>query len=65
MKTELKTLLHNLHPIALNKDTILVKMLTFCKKNAGTSKIKRVLVLQDIFSESTYVYVLTYQISSF
>ena len=33
------------------------------KKNADISKIKRVLVLKGIFSETAYVCVLTYQIS--
>ena len=43
----------------------------FCQKNADfleknyNTKIKRVLVLKRIFSETTYVCVLTYQISSF
>ena len=40
-------------------------MLTFCKKTADISKMKRVLVLTDKFSETAYVCVLTYQISSF
>ena len=37
----------------------------FFAKNADISKIKRVLVLKDILSETTYVCVLSYQISSF
>ena len=40
-------------------------MLIFCKKNANIRKIKEVLVLEGIFSETTYVFVPTYQISSF
>ena len=40
-------------------------MLIFCKKNADISKIKKVLVPKDIFSKTTYVFVLTHQISSF
>ena len=41
------------------------KILFFLKKNANTSKIKRVLVLEGIVSKTTYVCVLTYQISIF
>ena len=37
----------------------------FCQKMLINSKIKVVLVLQGIFSETTYVFVLTHQISSF
>ena len=37
----------------------------FSKKNADISKIKEVLVLKGIFSETAYVCILTYQISSF
>ena len=37
----------------------------FLLKNTDISKIKRVLVLKDIFSKATYVFVLTYQVSSF
>ena len=43
-------------------------MLIFCKKKekkAGISKFKRPFALKGIFSETKYVYVLTYQISSF
>ena len=40
-------------------------MLFFLEKHADISKNKRVLVLKGIFSETTYVFVLTYQISSF
>ena len=40
-------------------------MLIFCKKNAHISKIKSVLALRCIFSETTYVCVPTYQICSF
>ena len=35
------------------------------KENADISKIKKVLVLKYIFFETTYVFLLTYQISSF
>ena len=40
-------------------------MFDFCKKNADISKIMGILVLRGIFSEITYVSVLSYQISSF
>ena len=42
-----------------------MKNADFLPKNADLRKIKGVLVLKDIFSENTYVYVLTYPISSF
>ena len=38
------------------------KMLIFYKKNADISKIKVVLVSKGIFFETTYVFVVTYQI---
>ena len=50
------------------------KCKNFCKKkkkccslekNADSSKIKEVLVLKGIFSKTTYVYVLMYQILGF
>ena len=41
------------------------KMLIFCKRNADIGKINEVWVLKEIFSENTYVRVLTYQILSF
>ena len=41
------------------------KNAVFFTKNADLSKIKRALVLKGIFSETTYVCVLTDQISSF
>ena len=37
----------------------------FLQKNADIGKIKNVLVLSDIFFETTYFFVLTYQILSF
>ena len=40
------------------------KNVDFLQKNADINKIKKALVLKDIFSETTYVCVLTYQISS-
>ena len=59
-KTELNNLQQSSHKIALSKGTN--EMLIFYKKNADISKIKRTLVLKVIFSETTYVCVLTYQI---
>ena len=51
--------------LALGKDTVFAKnMLIFCKNN-NIRKIEEVSVLKDIFSETTYVCVLTYQISNF
>ena len=41
------------------------KMHSFCKKNADIRKAKRTLVLKGIFSETTNVCVLMYQIPSF
>ena len=38
------------------------KTLIFCQENSDISKIKRVLVLKDKFSKTTYVCVFTYQI---
>ena len=40
-------------------------MVIFLQKNADISKIKGILVLESILSKTTYVCVLTYQISSF
>ena len=54
-----------------NTLSLLVKVLfwpknaDFLQKNADISKINRVLVLRSIFSGTIYVFVLTYQISSF
>ena len=47
------------------KVAFLPKNVNFLQKNAGVSKIKEVLLLKDTFSETIYVCVLTYQISSF
>ena len=47
------------------KVLFLPKIAEFLQKIAGISKIKGVLVLKGIFSETTYVCVLKYQISSF
>ena len=49
--------------IVLSKGGIIAGF--FLQGNADISKIKRALVRKGIFSETTYVYVLTYQISSF
>ena len=62
LKTELKNLKHSFHNIALSKGTIFTKK---CKKNADISKIKEASVLKGIFSETTHLFVPTYQISSF
>ena len=45
--------------------TICQKMLSFCKKNAEIDKISWDLVLKGIFSGTTDVCVLTYQILNF
>ena len=44
---------------------ILPENANFLQKNDDNSKIKRTLVIKGVFSEPTYVGVLTYQISSF
>ena len=59
-KTEKKNLLHS-SPITLP----LPKTVDFLQKNADISKIKRASVLKGIYSETKYVHVLTYHISSF
>ena len=48
LRTKLKILKHSSRTITLSKDTI------FGKKNTDISKIRRVLVLQGIFSETRY-----------
>ena len=61
-----KSIYHSFHTIALSKGTIFAKKnADFWQKNAGISRIKRILALKGIFSETTYVCVLTYQISGF
>ena len=51
--------------IALSKGTLFAKnVLIFCKNN-NIRKIEGVLLLKGIFSETTYVCVLTYQVSNF
>ena len=64
-KTELKNLQYSSHNISLSKSTIIAKKSIFSQKNVDTTKIKRVLVLKDIFSEPKHVCVLMHQISSF
>ena len=50
----------------MDKGTIFTKKIFFFwQKDADISKIKKTLVLKGIFSETTYVCILTYQISSF
>ena len=49
----------------MSKDPIFPKNGIFLQKSADISKIKRVLVLKGIFSETAYVRVLKYPISSF
>ena len=66
MKFELKNLLHSSHTIDLSKSTIFAKKCRFFrKKNADISKIRRTFVLKRIFSETKYLCVLAYEISSF
>ena len=43
----------------------LQKKAEFLQKNADISKVKRVLVLKGIFSETPYVCVISYHIQSF
>ena len=62
LEQSLKNLQHNSHTIALSKGTIFAKNWYFFKKNADISKIKGTLVLKGIFSETTYVCLLTCQI---
>ena len=63
---ELTNLYHMPHTSDLNKGTIIGKKnAEFLQKNAGVSIIKEVLVVKSIFSGTTYLCVLTYQISSF
>ena len=48
------------HTIAFNKGANFAKKQWFFAKNAGINKIKRALVLKDIFSENTYLCGLKY-----
>ena len=60
------TQLSSLIPLLFSKGTIFVKTAIFCKnKNTDINKIKKVQALKGIFSETTYLCVLMYQISSF
>ena len=63
-KTELKHLTQLSH-YRLGKGTVFAKKCWFLQKKTDTSRIKRVLVLKGIFSETTYARVITYQISIF
>ena len=54
-----------LHTIALRRGTKVVKNVNLLQKNGNISKIKKVLSLNGIFSETKYGIVFTYQISSF
>ena len=53
------------HTIAWRKAIIFAKKMQISWKNADISKIKELLVLKNLFHETTYVCVLTYQISKF
>ena len=58
MKTEVKNLWHSFHTIAMRKGTIFTKKnADYLQKNADISKIKRTLVLKDLFCESVFTYV--------
>ena len=60
------TQLSSLILLFFSKGTIFVKTAIFCKnKNTDINKIKKVQALKGIFSETTYLCVLMYQISSF
>ena len=59
-----KKSLNSAHTIALSKHTIFARNADFLQKNANISKIKKVPVLKSVFSDSTYMCVLMYQISS-
>ena len=68
MKAELKNIKHTSHTIALSKGVLFWQkemLINFLQNNVNISKIERILVLKGIFSKTTYVSVLTYQISSF
>ena len=64
LKTELKISNTALTLLLCVKVLFWPKTLIFGKKNADISKIKRVLEIKAIFSETTYVSVLTCQVSS-
>ena len=59
LKTELKNLWQRSHTTALNTGTICDKNTIFYQKNADISKVKVVLVVKGIFSETTCVFLHT------
>ena len=66
LKTELKKVSNTALLLLLwVKVLFLIKKYHFLQKNADISKTKKVSVLKGIFSETAYVCVLAYQISSF
>ena len=65
MKTELKNLTQLSNYCCVQGYYFCQKNADFLQENAGTIKIKRALVLKLTFSKTTYVYILTYQISLF
>ena len=66
IKTGIKTknFLHSSHTIILSNGNVFAKNCYFLQINADISKIKRALVLKGILSETKYVCVLKYEISS-
>ena len=64
MKKELQISNTALTLLLLVKVLFLPKNAAFLQRNAGISRIKRALVLKVTFSETTYLCVLTYQVSS-
>ena len=60
-----KSLALSSHTVTLNKGTIFAKKQWFFAKIADISKIKRTPILKGIFSETTYMCVLTCPIWSF
>ena len=64
MKKHLKISNTALALLLLVKVLFLPKNAAFLQRNADISKIKRALVLKVTFSETTYVCVLTYKVSS-
>ena len=60
MKSELGNLQHSSHTIPLSKGIIFAKKSRLFGKNADISKMKKDLLLKDIFSATKNVYVLTY-----
>ena len=64
MKKELKISNTALALVLLVKVLFLPKNAAFLQRNAGISRLKRALVLKVTFSETTYLCVFTYQVSS-